>query len=218
MRVSTIILAILLALCVGCGEQRAPAADPVKAQANQNAVEADSGMAAAKAFLREALSPELQCILDGSAAFARATIGEDQVPAATWTVDRIIADPPGFLDAGMSAERHANGTWNMWALGVAAMAAAPFVLYAAKFIPVVGPYVETVGTGLWTLLARRATKDQEKARDKVYDHTANLWQAALSVLPPEQADRLVAKAPAEVLAALKLPTPPLTAPAPAPVA
>jgi hypothetical protein len=206
-----VILAVLLACCgpVGCGGQRAPAADPVRAQAHQNAAEADSGMAAAKAKLGAAMTPELLDILDGSAAFARATIGKDQAPAARWTVERIMADPAGYRAAGMSAERHANGTWNLWALGVAAMAIAPIALYAAKFIPVVGPYVETVGNIGWKFLASRASKDQEKARDQVYAHTASVWDAALSMLPPDQAERLIRKVPVEVHAAImKIPTPP----------
>ena len=180
MRSSTIILAIILALCAGCGQPRAPAADPVKAQANQNAAEADSGMAAAKAKLGAALTPELADILDGSAAFARATIGKDAAPAATWPVERIVADPAGFHAAGASAERHANGSWNLWALGVAAMAVMPALLYAAKFIPGCGPLIETVGTGLWTTFASRATKDQEKARDTL-KNLHRLWHRPVHI-------------------------------------
>jgi hypothetical protein len=217
-------LTLLLAFLVlaGCGSPRGPAVDPAKAQANQNAAEADSGMAAAKAKLGAALTPELADILDGSAAFARATMGKDTAPAAKWTVERIVADPSGFHDAGLSAERHANGSWNLWALGVAVMSAMPVLLYAAKFIPGCGPLIESVGTGLWTTFASRATKDQERARDQVYAHTATVWNAALSMLPAEKALELVAKVPFEIHdAILKIPTPPVAPPpppSPAPVA
>ncbi len=157
------------------------------------------------------MTPVLADVLNGSAAFARATMGKDQAPAAAWTPARIIGDPHAFLQAGMSAERHANGSWNLWALGVAAMTVMPFLLYAAKFIPVVGPYVESIGGVLWKTYAARATKDQEEQRDNVYGHAATLLNTALAVMPPDTAATFEAKVPKIVMQAiLGAPTPPGT--------
>ncbi len=194
MRVLWLILVLALTGCCDRGAARS--------EANQSASEAASGLIALGQALGPALTPIVDDILKGSAAFARATVGQDQMPAAVWTPAHIIADPHGFLAAGMSAERHANGTWNLWALGVAAMTVAPFVLYAAKFIPVVGPYVETIGGVLWKTYAAKATKDQEQTRDQLYGHAATILNTALAVLPQDDAAKLEAKIPRPVIEAI----------------
>lgn len=198
MRLSFLLLSFLLC---SCGQRRVEA-DPVRAAANQSAAEASSGMAAAQRMLGASMTPQLSDVLEGSAAFARATMGQDQPPAATWPLDRIVAFPHEFRQAGFSAERHANGTWNLWALGVGLMAVAPVLLYAAKFIPMVGPYVETFGNIGWRMLASRASKDQEEQKDAIYGHASTIFHTAMAALPTDAARTFEARLPRPVLEAI----------------
>ncbi len=200
---------ILLTICwlmAGCGG-RAPA-NQVEADRVQQVAEADAGLVAAKSALGASMTPQAADILDGAAAWARATAGETRIPAATWTPQKIVAAPADYRRAGEAAERKANGT-QVWfwakviggALGTVLLPLVATVL--GKELPIAGPIIAKWIEFAWQRGASKATKQEDEARTILASHVSSVLEIAFLALPPGDAQRMAGPLPPEVADAAK---------------
>ena len=191
-----LVLALLAKVLTGCGEGRQPPAPPAQA-----AVEANAGMQALAIFLGPARTQAVEDIIAGAAAFARATAGAAELPAATWTQERIIADPAGYREAGEQAEADARGgAWKAWAWA-AALTLAPIAFSVLRNVPGFGPAAAAIAEGVWRAFATRRQKDADAKQAVLAAGTTQALALLRAALPPETVEAYLARLPADVRAA-----------------
>jgi hypothetical protein len=197
-----LIAAAAFLLLAGCGG-RAPATQ-VEAERVQQVAEADAGLVAAKSALGASMTPQAADILDGAAAWARATAGEVKIPASSWTPERIVAAPADYRRAGEAAERKANGTQVWFWLKVVGGAVGTVLLpliatVLGKELPIAGPIIARWIGFAWEMGASKATKQEDEARTILASHTSQVLELAMAALPPSEVQRLSRGLPPEVV-------------------
>lgn len=216
----TVVLLLICWTVTGCGG-RAPA-NQLEADRVQLTAESDAGTAAAKIVLGAAMTPQIADILDGSAAFARATAGEVTIPAATWTPAKIVAAPADYRRAGEAAERKANGTqvwfWLKVVGGAVGTALLPLVAtILGKELPIAGPLIARWVEFAWQRGASKATKQEDEARTILAGHASGILEVAAAVVTPDELRIGLTHVPPEVVEAARrlgislpsAPTPPV---------
>jgi hypothetical protein len=207
-----LILGVLALSLQGCGSSRAPVTKAEERRAT-NVAEAVAGVDAVRGNLGALMPPDIAAILDGSAAFTRATAEDLQVPAPTWTPARILASPADYRHAGEAAERQANGTrWWFLAKVVGGTLFSVFGTFAlaclSKELPVIGPMVGPLLSrfveGLWQGGTPSEQRQIDDARTTLAAHTSTVLEVAAAALPPGEAAKAVAHLPPEVVDAARL--------------